>query len=125
MSKAQTSGNTDKLTQLGTDCPESVANKLPKLRPRRPIRFNLDDLPDAALVEKGIRSAITGLGDSQTYELIKQGRFPTQVRLGPRCSRWRMGDLRRWLSDPLNYRTGVPSISDNSAPPAKKSAGKP
>ena len=74
------------------------------LRPRRPLAIPPKDLPDEALVEKRVRSAVTGVGNSQTYELIKQGRFPPPVKLGLRCSRWRMGDLRRWLADPLGYR---------------------
>lgn len=74
-----------------------------KLRPRRPITLSIDSLPDDALVAKDVRRAITGLGDSQTYELIRQRRFPAALKLGARCSCWKMGDLRRWLADPLGY----------------------
>lgn len=74
-----------------------------KTRPRRPIQITPGDLPDESLVDKSIRRAVCGLGDSHTYDLIKQGRFPAPVKLGARCARWRMGDLRRWLADPLNW----------------------
>lgn len=77
-----------------------------KSRPRRVSVIPPRDLPDESLVDKRIRSAVAGIGDSQTYELVKQGRFPAPVKLGPRCVRWRMGDLRRWLADPINYRVG-------------------
>lgn len=77
---------------------------IPSKRPRRPSRIVPGDLPDDSLVDKYVRRAVTGLGDSQTYELIKAQRFPAPLRLGARCSRWRMGELRRWLADPLGYR---------------------
>lgn len=80
-----------------------------KLRPRRPLCLTPGDLPDDSLVDKYVRRAVSGLGDSQTYTLIQQGRFPAPLKLGPRCSRWRMGDLRRWLADPLNFSSS-PSV---------------
>jgi len=83
---------------------KSTGDTAKKRRPRRPIAVGIDCLPDDALVAKDIRRAVTGLGDSQTYELIKARRFPAPLKLGARCSRWRMGDLRRWLADPLGYR---------------------
>lgn len=73
-------------------------------RPRRPSRIVPGDLPDESLVDKYVRRAVTGLGDSHTYELIKQRRFPAALKLGNKCARWRMGELRRWLADPLGYR---------------------
>lgn len=95
--------NTDALNKVAVDKPVTAINEQRKLRPRRPIAVNIDNLPDDALVAKDIRRAVTGLGDSQTYALIQQGRFPPPLKLGPRCSRWRMGSLRRWLVDPLGY----------------------
>ncbi|MDA8128093.1 MAG: AlpA family phage regulatory protein [Betaproteobacteria bacterium] len=73
-------------------------------RPRKPIGVDIASLPDDSLVDKTIRRAVTGLGDSHTYVLIAEQKFPLPIRLGPRCVRWRMGDLRRWLADPLNWR---------------------
>lgn len=74
-------------------------------RPRRPISIEIDALPDDALVDKHTRRALTGLGESETYDRIAEGRFPAPLRLGPRCCRWKMGQLREWLADPLNWRT--------------------
>ena len=61
-------------------------------------------LPDNALVDKHTRRSLTGLGESETYDRIAKGRHPAALKLGPRCSRWRVGDLRAWLADPLNWR---------------------
>lgn len=73
-------------------------------RPRRPITIEFDRLPDEALVDKHVRRNVTGLGDSEAYERIKEGRFPAPVLLGSRCARWRVGALRSWLTDPVNWR---------------------
>lgn len=75
-----------------------------KCRPRRPYSVPLADLPDDALVPKEIRRAMTGLGDTTAYKLIKENRYPAPVRLTATCVRWRMGDLRRYVADPVNYR---------------------
>lgn len=75
-----------------------------KTRQRKPLAINVDQLPGPALVDKYTRRAVTGLGDSETYDRIAQGRFPAPIKLGPRCSRWRMGDLRAWLADPIGWR---------------------
>lgn len=84
--------------------PLAVAKRQIKPRPRRPLRIAPGDLPDDALVVGHICNAITGIGDSHKYQLVKEKRFPAPLKLGPRCARWRMGDLRRWLADPLGYR---------------------
>lgn len=41
---------------------------------------------------------ITGLSKSSIYALLKAGRFPAPVRLGSRCTRWRMTDINAWIA---------------------------
>lgn len=41
--------------------------------------------------------ALTGYRRSKTYALIANGAFPAPERRGPRCSRWRAGDVLSWL----------------------------
>jgi predicted DNA-binding transcriptional regulator AlpA len=76
-------------------------------RPRKPITVSLTNLPDDALVSKDEVDALTGLKRARRYELIKEGRFPAPLLLSPHCARWRMGQLRRWLADPLGYKDCV------------------
>lgn len=83
-------------------------------RPRRPIATPFAQLPDDALVDKHVARDVTGLGDTERYERIRKGMYPAPVLLGPRCSRYRVGDLRRWLADPLNWRAGT--ASDHTSP---------
>ncbi len=84
---------------------KNVINRAQSRRVSRPLSVAPKDLPDDALVDKRVRRALCGLGDSYVYELIADGRFPAPVKLTSRCSRWRMGDLRRWLADPVGYMT--------------------
>lgn len=74
---------------------------------KAPLYINPIDLPDDALVDKFTRRALCGLGDSETYARIAAGTFPKQLKLGVRCARWRLGELRAWLADPMGWREGT------------------
>lgn len=41
--------------------------------------------------------AITGLCRSSIYRLMKIGRFPRPVSIGPRAVRWRLSDVTEWV----------------------------
>lgn len=41
--------------------------------------------------------ALTGVKKSKLYAAIAAGRFPAPERDGPRCSRWRAGDVLEHL----------------------------
>ena len=43
---------------------------------------------------------LTGLGRSTVYALVKTGRFPKPLRLGPRAVGWRLSDVLAWLEAP-------------------------
>lgn len=83
-------------------------------RPRRPITTPFAQLPDDALVDKRVVRDVTGLGDTERYERIRKGMHPAPILLGPRCARWKVGDLRDWLANPLNWRAGA--ASDHAHP---------
>jgi prophage regulatory protein len=40
---------------------------------------------------------LAGHGRTWIYDKIADGRFPAPERDGPRCSRWRAGDVLEWL----------------------------
>ena len=44
--------------------------------------------------------ALTGLSRTKLYDLIAEGTFPTQVRVGPRSVRWRLSEVLGMESDP-------------------------
>ena len=40
---------------------------------------------------------ITGIGRSSIYRLMKKGKFPRPVRIGPAAVRWRASDITAWM----------------------------
>jgi len=41
--------------------------------------------------------AVTGLGRSTVYDLIKKNKFPNAVNIGARSVAWRSDDIESWL----------------------------
>jgi prophage regulatory protein len=62
-------------------------------------------LPDEALVALPQVKSLVSLSGSGIYKRISEGRFPRPLKLAPFTSRWRMADVRRWLADPIGYRS--------------------
>ncbi len=61
--------------------------------------IHFDNLPDAALVDIETFARITGSGVSTTWRRLKADpTFPRPTRLGTRCTRFRVGDIRAWLA---------------------------
>ena len=42
-------------------------------------------------------SSKTGLGRSQIYLMISQGKFPRQIKLSTRCSGWLESEIDAWI----------------------------
>jgi predicted DNA-binding transcriptional regulator AlpA len=78
--------------------------KAQQRRVRLPRRISPADLPDDALVDIQFCCDFTNLGKSYIAELTSKKKFPPVIRLGLRCSRRKMGELRRWAADPIRYR---------------------
>ena len=58
---------------------------------------------DLALISMGLVIPIVGMKKSATHARIATGRFPAPLRLSGRCSRFRAGDIREYLRDPLGW----------------------
>ena len=58
---------------------------------------------DLALVDGRTADQVTGLKKTTRYERAAAGKFPRPLALSARCSRYRAGDLRRWLEDPFGW----------------------
>lgn len=71
--------------------------------------ISFDSLPADGLIRLETVLLLTGLKRSTLYHLIQQGAFPKQIRIGPRATAWRVGDLRLWLKDPEVYATAEAS----------------
>lgn len=53
--------------------------------------------------------ALTGTKKSKLYAAIAAGRFPAPERDGPRCSRWRAGDVLEFLQARREAGAKVPA----------------
>lgn len=75
----------------------------PKSRKRGDIALKFDDLPDAALIPIVVVMDVVGKRKTSIYAGVKSGKFPTPEKFGTRCTRWRVGTVRKWLASPLDY----------------------
>lgn len=75
----------------------------PPQRPRRAISLKFSELPDEAFITINLVCDVSGKRTTSIYAAIKDGQFPPPERFGSRCSRWRVGEIRRWLANPHNY----------------------
>ena len=55
-------------------------------------------LADLALVDAREVAAAGGMGLSQLYQLVKEGKAPQPCIRGHRFTRWRLADVRAWLA---------------------------
>ncbi len=60
---------------------------------------NFDRLPDAAVVPASTLTALAGISASTVWNRVKgDPSFPKPIRLGAKCTRFRVGDIRRYLA---------------------------
>lgn len=62
-------------------------------------KFDLSNLPDDALVGIDAVVAIGPYAKTKFYCEMAAGRAPRPALKAPRCTRWRLGDLRAWLRE--------------------------
>ncbi|MBN9695935.1 MAG: transcriptional regulator [Zoogloea sp.] len=54
--------------------------------------------PDCARVALPVVCAVASRSPASVWRDVKAGRLPAPVKMGPNCSRWIVGDLRRALA---------------------------
>ncbi|MFZ2988276.1 helix-turn-helix transcriptional regulator [Ideonella sp.] len=60
---------------------------------------NFDQLPDAAHVRASeLLSNILPVGRTTLFRWVREGRWPKPVKLGPKVTAWRVGDVRAALA---------------------------
>lgn len=75
----------------------------PKSHKRGPVTLRFGDLPDEALIEIVFVMDVTDKRKTSVYAGINAGTFPAPEKFGSRCTRWRVGDIRKWLASPNDY----------------------
>ena len=64
------------------------------------------NLDNACAIVKERPKYLTAMKKSKLYDLVKQGRFPAPVRIGPRAVRWRLSAVQEWISGLEGDTTG-------------------
>jgi len=71
----------------------------PPTQKRRPDVSHFDDLPDAALIAIDALAAVMGKGVSTAWRNIRNDPdFPRPIRLSAGCTRFKVGDIRTYLT---------------------------
>ena len=81
--------------------PESRESRQPNATaehgPRAPVFPDpVPARPAGTLLRRKEVSELLGISASTLYALVAEGTFPAQVRIGPRCVRWRYEDVIAW-----------------------------
>jgi predicted DNA-binding transcriptional regulator AlpA len=64
---------------------------------------------DIALIDVRAVAELLGVSESWVWERTKGGHFPQPVRLGSRCTRWRVRDIRLYVASLGSSAPGRPS----------------
>ena len=59
---------------------------------------HFDNLPDGALVSDRVVAALFSVSRSTIWRWAKGGALPKPIPVGPRLTRWRLGDVRAVLA---------------------------
>ncbi|NUA26131.1 helix-turn-helix transcriptional regulator [Cupriavidus basilensis] len=60
-------------------------------------------LPQDGVSRYGQLRPFIALSREKWRQLVRDGKAPTPIRMGVRCTVWRNADIHAWLADPLNY----------------------
>jgi len=56
-----------------------------------------ETLADVAHIDARTAAAAASISVSHFLDLVREGEAPQPLRFGPRCTRWRLADIREWL----------------------------
>ncbi len=81
-----------------------------------------DALADVALIDCKAAAAAACISVSQFHDLVRTGRAPQPAFRAPRCTRWRLADVRAWLVEFAQPRPDAASRIVRQARRASQSA---
>ena len=77
---------------------ESPPTQLEEKKRRQTARAPLPEaLSDMAFLDIRDLCALVRMGPSWVHNEVREGRFPQPFRFGPRCTRWKAADIRKYL----------------------------
>lgn len=90
----------------------------------RPLPADVADVADVALAAADTCAAIGEMSVSWWHEEVRTGRAPKPVIQQPRCTRWRLADVRRFWADRAAQAADDTEAGDRMAANAKKASVK-
>ncbi len=75
--------------------------------PYQPANQPPSSLGDVTFLRLPDVKAVTGLGKTSIYELIRDKSFPAPVRLGPRAVAWVRSEVRQWALERVHASRSV------------------
>lgn len=67
----------------------------------------MQDKQPASLYTIRSVQAITALGRTKIYDLIRKGEFPAPIKLGARTARWPAAVIDAWVQKHINAQTSI------------------
>lgn len=85
-------------------------------QPKQPWSF--EHLPDSALVRVNqLVGTVLPFSTATLWRKVKDGQFPTPIKVSDAITAWRVADIRRWLANPSSYcATGQRGAAHASKP---------
>jgi predicted DNA-binding transcriptional regulator AlpA len=63
-----------------------------------------EHLPDSGLIrQRQLIGAVLPFSAATLWRKVRQGAFPSPIRVSSQVTAWRVGDVRIWLADPAGY----------------------
>jgi predicted DNA-binding transcriptional regulator AlpA len=81
------------------DAAGSITRAGKKPSARRPVPALAPELAEVALIDAPRIAAAACLSVSTWYTLVARGDAPQPVMRSVRCTRWRLSDIRTWLTE--------------------------
>jgi len=67
----------------------------------------MDDGPDYVIREDALKD-VTGYGRSSIWRMIREGRFPKPIPLGPKRKAWLASEIKAWQQERIAKRDAKP-----------------
>lgn len=110
-----------KLRAANPQTPIAKAISVKKLR--RTVRPPLQEAhADVALCDIADLEALTRMSKSWISEAVRTARFPAPVIRQPRCTRWKVADVRDWLIQRTEQAIGDTSAASKLVAAASKAS---
>jgi len=70
--------------------------------------IDFDSLPNSAFLRLNqlISCGLIPFSANTVWRKVREGKFPTPVRISSQITAWKVSDIRNWQKDPSQYRHG-------------------